>query len=287
MVVQLTRDNVPVVFANWLIPFEGLDLAVSDVTFDQYVQLGTKLMSQKSVNDQQQQEMCPITGNSMIVQNTASEPSFLSLEYVLRHLPNNMGIHLELKYPTVRELEIHTFSNIQDRNVFVDTILQAVYDYVRSLPTGSSSASIFFSSFNPAICTVINWKQPNYAVFFSTYCGLNKDDMTRGVKRRVSEDASVTEVRHRPKQDVRTRSLKEAVKFAKRNNLLGVICEASPLVRVPSLIKNIKESGLILVSFGQMNIDARYRSIQERHGVDAMMIHEVVHFNTQMAGAGF
>lgn len=69
------------------------------------------------------------------------------------------------------------------------------------------------------------------AVFFSTYCGLNKDDMTRGVKRRVSEDASVTEVRHRPKQDVRTRSLKEAVKFAKRNNLLGVICEASPLVR--------------------------------------------------------
>lgn len=56
---------------------------------------------------------------------------------------------------------------------------------------------------------------------------------------------------------------------------------------MPSLIKNIKESGLILVSFGQMNIDARYRSIQERHGVDAMMIHEVVHFNTQMAGAGF
>lgn len=74
------------------------------------------------------------------------------------------------------------------------------------------------------------------AVFFSTYCGLNKDDMTRGVKRRVSEDASVVEVRHKPKQDVRTRSLKEAVKFAKRNNLLGVICEASPLVRTMTML---------------------------------------------------
>lgn len=93
VVVQLTRDNVPVVFANWLIPFEGLDLAVSDVTFDQYVQLGTKLMSQKSVNDQQQQEMCPITGNSMIVQNTASEPSFLSLEYVLRVSWSSPKVH--------------------------------------------------------------------------------------------------------------------------------------------------------------------------------------------------
>ncbi|KAI9490771.1 hypothetical protein BDB00DRAFT_528110 [Zychaea mexicana] len=122
------------------------------------------------------------------------------------------------------------------------------------------------------------------AVFFNTCCGLNKDEVSRGVKRRQS---GVEEVHTKRKQDVRCTSLKEAVKFAKRNNLLGVICESTPLVRVPSLIKNIKESGLVLVTYGQMNADERYRSIQERYGVDALMIHDVVHFNTTMAGVGF
>ncbi|KAI8148297.1 hypothetical protein BJV82DRAFT_591579 [Fennellomyces sp. T-0311] len=280
VVVQLTKDHVPVVFAKWLVPFEGLDLVVSDLTFDQYCQVGRKVMA-ASPSDQQ---ICPVTGNSIMLQRLSPEPGFLSLEQVLRHLPPSMGIHVELKYPTTRELDIHSFSNIQDRNGFVDVVLQTVYDHVRSLPMDTTSAGIFFSSFNPAICTVINWKQPNYAVFFSTCCGLNKDEIPRGVKRRQS---GVEEVRLERKHDVRSTSLKEAVKFAKRNNLLGVICEATPLVRVPSLIKNIKESGLILVTYGQMNEDERYRSIQERYGVDAMMIHEVVHFNTTMAGAGF
>ncbi|KAI7860490.1 hypothetical protein BDC45DRAFT_103507 [Circinella umbellata] len=258
VVVQLTKDHVPVVFANWLVPFEGLDLAISDLSFDQYCHLGRKIMANTQNNGD----------NS---------------EQVLRNLPPSMGIHVELKYPTVCELDIHSFSNLQDRNGFVDVVLQAVYDYVRSLPIDTTNAGIFFSSFNPAICTVINWKQPNYAVFFNTCCGLNKTEGSRGVKRRQSGE----DIHPKRKQDVRCTSLKEAVKFAKRNNLLGVICEATPLVRVPSLIKNIKESGLILVTYGQMNTDERYRSIEERYGVDAMMVHEVVHFNTTMAGAGF
>lgn len=153
-----------------------------------------------------------------------------------------MGIHLELKYPMARELDLHSFSNLADRNTFVDAVLQCVYDHVRTLPAAASSRSIFFSSFNPSICTVVNWKQPNCkmdaffhdsrysswstdAVFFSTYCGLNKDG-TRGVKRRLDQD----EAKDSSQDDVRCRSLKEAVKFAKRNNLLGIICEATPLV---------------------------------------------------------
>lgn len=53
------------------------------------------------------------------------------------------------------------------------------------------------------------------------------------------------------------------------------------------MIKNIKESGLILVTLGDENSDSRYRSIQEKYGVDAMVIDQTVHFNTTMAGAGF
>lgn len=117
--------------------------------------------------------------------------------------------------------------------------------------------------------------------------------MHRGSKRRSTDDDDASEDNaNQPtivykNDDVRCSSLKEAVKFAKQNNLLGVICGAQTIVQVPSLIKTAKESGLILVTAGKVNTDVRYRHIQERYGVDAMMINQVVHFNMSMAGAGF
>jgi hypothetical protein len=62
------------------------------------------------------------------------------------------------------------FSDISDINSYVDTILQTVYDYAQShtisnglenLNHKSNNRSFMFSSFNPAICSALNWKQPN------------------------------------------------------------------------------------------------------------------------------
>ncbi|KAI8342970.1 hypothetical protein BC941DRAFT_410086 [Chlamydoabsidia padenii] len=281
VVVQLTKDNIPVVYANWMIEYEGLSLAVSDLTFAQFCQIGNKLLQQGDPNNS-------IAGNSMIIENLVGHPSFLSLEQVLKTLPSTMGIHLELKYPSVTDLDLYSFCTITDRNTFVDTILQCIYDHVRSLPPHAPNIRIFFSSFNAAICTVVNWKQPNYAVFYNTCCGLNKSNAQRGVKRRLGQDEHImNSLAAQQEQIISGTSLKEAVKFAKRNNLLGIISEATPLIQVPSLIKNIKESGLILVTSGQLNELEQNQRIQERHGVDAMVINQVVHFNTTMAGAGF
>lgn len=62
------------------------------------------------------------------------------------------------------------FSDIPDISSYVDTILQTVYDNAQSHTTNdgseilnhkSNNRSVMFSSFNPAICTALNWKQPN------------------------------------------------------------------------------------------------------------------------------
>ncbi|KAI9014359.1 hypothetical protein CLU79DRAFT_767245 [Phycomyces nitens] len=283
VVVQLTKDLVPVVFANWLVPYQGLDLATSDLNFEQFCSLGEKILKDQD-RTAGTEGVCDITGNSRLIQGLGENRAFLSLKQVLERLPSTMGVHMELKYPSTSELPLHAFANIADRNTFVDVILQCTYDHVRSLPADTMSTSIFFSSFNPAICTVVNWKQPNYAVFFNTYCGLNTCETTkRGVKRKDMDGG----FEKAPVRDIRCSSLKEAVKFAKRDNLLGIISEAMPLVQVPLLIKTVKESGLILVTFGACNSDPRYRRIQEHYGVDAMMIDQVVHFNTAMTDAGF
>ncbi|CAO3690052.1 unnamed protein product [Rhizopus microsporus] len=224
VIVQLTKDLVPVVYANWMVPFEGLDLAVSDLTFNQLRHIGEQLLKDYQPSDN---DICPVTGNSLIIQKLGDYRQFLSLDQVLQKLPLSMGVHLELKYPSPSDQTLYSFPNICGRNTFVDTILQCIYSHVRSLPLNTASRSLFFSSYNPAICMVVNWKQPNYAVFFGTYCGLN---VHRGMKRKhVEDDAGIKQ----DSNDIRCSSLKEAVKFAKQNNLLGVICNAQTLVSCP------------------------------------------------------
>lgn len=79
---------------------------------------------------------------------------------------------------------------------------------------------IVFSSFNPVVCTALNWKQPNFSVFFASYCGLSRSNPEgRMVPANRIED------------DRRCTSIREAVKFAKANNLLGVMLDATILVR--------------------------------------------------------
>lgn len=80
-VVQLTKDLVPVVFANWLVPLEALDLAVSDLTYDQFRQVGQRLLAS---HEQPDQDLCTVTGNSTVIQRLCNHKEFMSLEHVLK-----------------------------------------------------------------------------------------------------------------------------------------------------------------------------------------------------------
>lgn len=55
---------------------------------------------------------------------------------------------------------------------------------------------------------------------------------------------------NRIEDDRRCTSIREAVKFAKANNLLGVMFEATLLSKVPSLVDSVKQSGLLMTTFG-------------------------------------
>lgn len=76
-------------------------------------------------------------------------------------------------------------------------------------------------------------------MFYNTCCGLNKSNVQRGVKRRLGQDEHILNSMHslmaQQEQIISGTSLKEAVKFAKRNNLLGIISEATPLVKKAAL----------------------------------------------------
>ncbi|KAI7826615.1 hypothetical protein BC939DRAFT_501788 [Gamsiella multidivaricata] len=330
--IQLTRDFVPVVFTDWRLPLEGFDVALSDVTFSQFKNFKDSIRHSDRAEELENTNASLSSGWSSTKWRRVIYGRWMSLEQALKILPKRIGVNLELKYPTTSERRYYRLSNTAEFNKFVDTVLQTVYN--------SSSAThhrrFMFSSFNPVICSALNWKQPNYAVFFSTYCGYNKertvgslhpiDSTLRGAKRKEPADpeilpspkygsgastflgldsgrpellsgASSETVRSTPvsvssspaissmnqsnvndgsavfvESDRRCTSIKEGIKFARSNNLLGVICEATPLIQVPSLITHIKESGLILTSFGASNRDPSLVQLQKGYGVDALMI---------------
>lgn len=109
-------------------------------------------------------------------------------------------------------------------NSFVDTILAKVYDM-------GGGRDMLFSSFNPDICLLLSFKQPSIPVLFLSDAGAS------------------------PVGDIRASSLQEAVRFASRWNLLGIVSQAEPLVLCPRLVRIVKESGLVCVSYGTLNND--------------------------------
>jgi CDK inhibitor PHO81 len=115
---------------------------------------------------------------------------------ILKVLPKTVGFNIEIHGGQFGS------TNAWDANAVVDRVLHLAYE-----EGGQGGRPIVFSSEDPLACTMLNWKQPNHAVFFATRAGYNAD---RG--------------------DNRRNSIKEAVRFARQENLLGIVCDARPLV---------------------------------------------------------
>ncbi|KAI8896637.1 hypothetical protein BC833DRAFT_596827 [Globomyces pollinis-pini] len=246
LVVQTTKDHKLVVYPNWYIKIFNVDILLSMLNYDQ----AKSIFQSLNPNVKKYEELKSDIGMVELIEWIYS--SFLTLEEILQKLPTTIGISIILKYPTPYQREkqfIHTSMNI---NNFVDSILKVIYDHTEQVQ--EKNHSIIFSSFNKALCTVMNWKQPNYGVFFRTYCGYDREDEL-------------------------LISIKESIKFAKECDLLGLICESQPLLEMPVLIQTIKESGLILGTFGNKNKDQENISMQEQNGVDAVIVDGIFKYN--------
>ena len=150
---------------------------------------------------------------------------FTTLEEMFVKLPQNVGFNIEMKYPMLHESEEHEMDTYAvELNSFVDTVLTKVYDL-------GKKRDILFSSFNPDICLLLSFKQPSIPILFLTDAGTS------------------------PVGDIRASSLQEAIRFASRWNLLGVVSAAEPLCNSPRLVRVVKESGLVCVSYGVLNND--------------------------------
>jgi len=164
--------------------------------------------------------------------------AFLSLQEALAHLPTSIHVNLSVLYPSAAEehrLGIGPTINI---NVFADAILRDVFDHARAAREKNTDfmRSMVFTSYNPQICTALNWKQPNYPVLLCNDLGEPRDQKP-SFAHNTTQSSGRTAL-----------SIKEAARIAQSNNFMGLICRSTLLDMVPALIESIKELSLVLVA---------------------------------------
>ncbi|KAJ5423929.1 Glycerophosphoryl diester phosphodiesterase [Penicillium cf. griseofulvum] len=275
--VQLTKDHVPVIYHDFLVSETGIDAPVHTMTLDQFLGLGIGRYRHAlpgSVKVGESSEYGP-RQRSMSVGGSEYDPTelterikhtrdfkkkgfkgntrgehiqapFATLEELFTKIPKPVGFNIELKYPMLHESEEEEMDTYAiELNSFVDTILTKVYDL-------GGGRDMLFSSFNPDICLLLSFKQPSIPVLFLSDAGAS------------------------PVGDIRASSLQEAIRFASRWNLLGIVTQAEPLVLCPRLVRIVKESGLVCVSYGTLNNDGNNVDYQVAEGIDAVIVDSVL-----------
>jgi CDK inhibitor PHO81 len=215
--VQQTSEGVPVLWPTWTISCGGIGVPVSRLTLEQFTTITSASPSRRQL------EFLPTCPQERIADAHAIlATSGVTLQEALVLLPAAMHVNLQVMHPTQEEergLNLGS-GTTSDLNRFVDNMLGIVFEHARRQRAQSPLAvrSIVFSSYNPSVCTAINWKQPNFPVFLCN--DLGKRDVSGG-----EADPRLFEI-----SGGRTSSVKEVVRIAQSNNFMGLICRSRLLV---------------------------------------------------------
>ncbi|KAM7208679.1 ankyrin repeat protein nuc-2 [Naviculisporaceae sp. PSN 640] len=272
--VQHTSDGVPVLWPTWTVNCGGgIDLAVSRLTYAQFsaVTGPARNSNARMVEFLSSLPNLPSTEFDAQIENVhrVLATSGLTLHEALSLLPRGMHVNIQVLYATPEEEQAFGLGPNMDMNAFVDAILGIVFDHARAqraqAQQGAAAAAanalgqgqmgldatsirkVVFSSYNPSLCTALNWKQPNFPVFLCNDLGrlppgAEGDMGDVGLAAKQEEGGGGIQSSGR-----RTSSIKDVVRTAQSNNLMGLICCSRLLDMLPALIDAIKSHGLALV----------------------------------------
>ncbi|KAI9217491.1 hypothetical protein BC828DRAFT_391037 [Blastocladiella britannica] len=334
--VQVTRDGVPVVFPSWSVSLPLVDPAmhmtvpVAQLNLAQFVGIG------RAGGHAWNPAAIGLHPSASQLAK-ALRSSFLTLRQVLAAVPRDVALLIELKFQ--QQTSAPAVAGPIGINGFVNSVLADVYD------AAGGARPVVFCSFNRNVCNAVNWKQPNYPVFFNTYAGYppSADDDTgdadgiassgvageragdvatarpsaksasmvdasssssststattaahassgkakgaRSTSPPPPSSATTTAATVDRRGGASSMSLKDSIRFAKANNMLGLVCFTRPMLKVPALVQAVKESGLLVATFGDANNVPANIVQQERAGVDGVFADGVLRF-TSNAAAG-
>ncbi|KAJ8588773.1 hypothetical protein M405DRAFT_739668, partial [Rhizopogon salebrosus TDB-379] len=267
IIVQVTRDLHPVIFSDYLLPEASFDLGVSDVTLEQFQALARRVGRDENSfrRAASVQEWSRMLSHCMV-----------TLADVMQVLPTHLGLTLELALLAEGRDRALTRHQV-DLNESVDCVLRTIRAQITSALGGAfSRRRIAFTSFSPQVCVALNWKQPNYPVFFSSQCGQIDQGLRASTRYHTNDVSSGCHYW--------SSSVAAGVDFAKRNNLLGVFFDPKLVLQVPSLIQGIRDAGLVV---GFCDNPLAYAEPMESKNVDAYIRDGIVVYMDHSTGEQF
>lgn len=272
--VQVTSDGVPVLYNAWALPASRHAL-ISRLTYEEFVSAGLAAGRGPSLLDDMSQ-----TGMDHADLRSAQRrvaQSYASLAEALSTMSSDLHLELHVCYPTRAEEEALNLAPLLNINTVADAILRTVFEHARNLRETKDAElrNFVFSSYNPDICTALNWKQPNCKYNVQLTSSYTADSFKDPVL--LCNDLGL-QAPPRPHDDIVTScgrtgmSIKESVRIAQSNNFMGLICSSQLLDLVPALVPSIKEAGLVLISDCTYGSGASAASVQNLpKGVDGLL----------------
>lgn len=202
---QTTSDGVPVLWPRWTVDHEGLHVPISSLSHADFDMIGRRRRGGQDVSLVLQQLLNATQEDIPRVHQVLAE-AFVTLRQALRMLPTSLNVEVHVLFPNEREGGRTGGASVND---VVDSLLAVVFEHARTLRGGAVGAvgtvggvngagggvasgtggvgvgvsagvglsgvggvrGVVFSSFNPDVCTAINWKQPNCEFFLLLFFG--------------------------------------------------------------------------------------------------------------------
>ncbi|VVB01979.1 unnamed protein product [Arabis nemorensis] len=233
--VQVTRDSCPIIFHDIFMFTQEQGVIIEKRVTEMTLHEFLSYGPQKDVANMKKPMFRKTKDGKIFEWKVEKDDHLCTLKDAFLKVKSSLGFNIELKFDdniVYREEELRQT---------LDTILKVVDEHAKNRP-------IIFSSFHPDVAQLIRKIQRSYPVFFLTNGGCETY------------------------KDVRRNSLDEAVKICKEGGLQGIVSEVKAILRTPNAIKQIKDSELSLISYGQLNNVVEVVYLQYMMGVEGVIV---------------
>ncbi|KAK1423228.1 hypothetical protein QVD17_18525 [Tagetes erecta] len=244
--VQVTKDNIPIIFHdNFILSEENGNIVETRVT-DLTLDEFFSYGPQRETG-QVGKTLLRESNGKIVGWDVEVDDHSCTLEEAFQKVNPCLGFNIELKFDDYVVYEEEYLIHV------LQVILKVVYENAQERP-------VIFSSFQPDAALLMKKLQHKYPVYFLTNGGNEIFD------------------------DVRMNSLDEAKKLAMSGGLDGVVSEVMGIFRNPSVVREIKESNLSLLTYGRLNNVPEAVRVQYLMGVEGVIVDLVQEITSAVAG---
>lgn len=171
-----------------------------------------------------------------------------SLRDVLESLPADIGVFVELKYPSP-DVQADLNLPYPERDALVNAVLDDIFASIRT-----KRRSIAFLCFEPDICDMLALKQNSFPVYFSHCEALDKpcDEF-----------------------DPRTINLPNGLDFVKNYSLDGLMLFNQLIRERPEVVQQIVSQKIPIITYGDTNCDSAFVEEQFDAGVSGVIADDI------------